>query len=676
MVAPDGTKPSRALGWLLIAMVLAVTASTAAARNQREPVVVLGLRPAKGSLDGTSDLRRLSEAQRLRRIVNDTVRQLAQRPVIDDAALRTALGVEYLVDFMECRNKVACVARLVAKLKKIATMSVYGEYIVVNKQYRFRIRLLDLGRATVVKEIEFKLEATDVEDRKLWRRELESLMAAIPAEPTPETGTPETGTPETGTPETGTPETGTPETGTPETGTPPPKDEPVPELAPISTEGAAAAVGKEDVFIDSSVLDAISRGLVWHGHFQDYTAVGARRGFKSDLVTFEQRLQLEFTSDIKQVRVVGSPQLVFDVLDETLDVRIRELYAVRDYKRFDLSVGERIVTWGITDFWPVVDIINPRDYTQIRNWRPIDEKLPVLTLQTTATFGPLTLQAIWVPIKRQSSFQLDQDKPFALPIPTIADTTIDVATSPKDLDNSGGGGRIDLNVNDWKFSLYGLIGRDVHPAVHAETEPTTMASRIIVDTDHVAMAATSLQGVVESIGTIFKAEAAVYHRMNDDCEGKTADVGGFPECFYLHRVPTGRATVGVERRILPGLDAHLQLITEYTRPVDVPELPGVISFLAPGIPQQYDMNRIVTLRLQGDYWKNDFRPMVFAVWAMDDEAVFANADFEYHVADGFALSVGAFWFHGYASDPNKNQFTLIGSLENSSNVYLRATAWF
>ena len=33
-------------------------------------------------------------------------------------------------------------------------------------------------------------------------------------------------------------------------------------------------------------------------------------------------------------------------------------------------------------------------------------------------------------------------------------------------------------------------------------------------------------------------------------------------------------------------------------------------------------------------------------------------------------------FQGYASDANKNKYTFIGSLNSSSNVYVRATAWF
>ena len=79
---------------------------------------------------------------------------------------------------------------------------------------------------------------------------------------------------------------------------------------------------------------------------------------------------------------------------------------------------------------------------------------------------------------------------------------------------------------------------------------------------------------------------------------------------------------------------------------------------------------------QGRWARGDFRPSAFLYWSLEDEDGFANLDLEYHLADGFALSIGGFWFEGYAGDPARNRFTFAGSLESSSNGYMRATAWF
>jgi hypothetical protein len=740
---------TRALSLFTLACIAMAWSATAAAQNRREPIIVIGLRPAKGTVNGATDIRRLGEAQKLRGVAEDAVRQIAQRPTIDDAGLRTVLGVEYLVDFMDCRGQVGCVTKLVSRLRKTATIAVYGEYTIVNKQYLFRFRLIYLGKAKVEKEVEFKLDASDNEDRKLWRRELERLLAGIPAENTTTTGGGTTGGDTTGTgttggttggtttggdttgttggttggtttggdttgttggttggtttggtttggtttggTTTGGTTTGGTTTGGTTTGGTTGTTGGVPELAPLSTDGEGSGSGagsnastsgdtSPEPFIDSSVLDAIRRGISWHGHFQNYTAVGARRGFWGDLVTFENRLQLEFESDINQVRVIGKPQLINDVNADTLDVQFRELYAARDYKRGDFSLGQQIVTWGITDFWPVVDIINGRDFSQIRNWRPIDEKIPVPLLRATYLLGPLTFHLLGAPALGQSKFEIDQTKPFAIPVPAPPGTTIEQAKVRPGLDNAGGGARVDLAGGGWKLSLYGMLGRDPLPSVRAQlhvvdsdiTEPTTF----IVDNDRVAMAAVSLQGNLDFLGALLKTEAAAYQRLRDDCEGQTDTFLTVPVCFYIRRVPTGRANVAIEKHVMTNLEAHLQFITEYTRAKDVPHLPAATSIVAPGLPDQYAVNKIVTLRLQGNYKKGDFRPMVFAYWAVNDEAFFVNADLEYHVADGFSLALGGFGFHGYATDKNKNKYTLAGSLEKSSNVYLRATAFF
>ena len=36
---------------------------------------------------------------------------------------------------------------------------------------------------------------------------------------------------------------------------------------------------------------------------------------------------------------------------------------------------------------PIVDIVNPRDYRTIRQWRPIDEKIPVASIQSHILIG-------------------------------------------------------------------------------------------------------------------------------------------------------------------------------------------------------------------------------------------------------------------------------------------------
>jgi len=652
--------PQRARAIGLAAAVCLLAGGEAAAQTVvREPVVVIGLRPAENQLFRNTEIRRLSEAQRLREIAGGVIRTVARRPVINHIGLREIIGSAYLVDFVDCRSEIRCVSRVVARVTERTPHAVYGDYAVERDTYRFRIRLIDARAARLVREVQFALRESELEDRKLWRRELAALFADE-AEVT--------------------------ETPAPAPDKPAEPGE-LPELAPITSEpdpgatpdkptSAKPAESESEGFVDDSALDAISRGVPWHGHFQNYAAVGARGRFRRDILIFDNRLQLEFESSITTLRIVGKPQLLFDWLTEEFRIRFREVFAARYYENFDISVGERILTWGATDFWPVVDIINPRDFTRLENWRPIDEKLPVPVIHSAAVFGRFTLHLLAIPLTRNSEFQLDQEAPFALPIPAPPGAVIEQPGLPRDLDASGGGAALDVALASWKLSLYGLWGRNPLPTVYALADPGTMALSLQVENERVAMGALSLQGSIDPIGTLIKAEAAAYYRVDDRCEGRDAEVGGVPSCFYLRQVPTGRATLAFERTVLPGLDAHVQYISELTRRQDVPRVPDAVDMFAPGFPEQVEYNPILTLRLQGRWLGDDFRPMAFAYWSIADEDFFVNADLEYHVADGFALALGGFWFQGYADDRRKNRYTLAGSLEASSNAYLRATAWF
>ena len=681
---------------ILISLASALGSAPAFAEGQREPVIVVGLRPAKGtSLDGPTDIRGLGEAQHLRRVIDDAVRLVAQRPIIDDQGLRAAIGVEYLVDFVDCRGRVTCVAALVARLRKVTSLAIYGSYVNDGSTYHIRMRLIDVRRRKLIAEVEFKLDEGDIEDRKLWRRQLEPLFTAAEGTSGGAAGT--QGMAGSGAGSGSGSGSGSGEEGSGSgsgsgsgEGSGSGDNGGVPELAPITTDnggggsgsgsgsGSSSSGGGDNGggFIDNSVLDAINRGVALHGHFQSFTALGVHSPFKDHVITFEERLQLEFESDINQVRVIGKPQLIYDVLSGKLDPRFREAYATRDYKRFDLAIGAQILTWGVTDFWPVVDILNPRDFSTLRNWRPIDEKIPIPAIKSTILLGPVTVHLIGIPILGTSMFQLDPTKPFALPIPAIPGTTSEQRKVPTSLSDAGGGTRIDVALAAWKVSLYALVGRDPLPSVYAQTDPSTGATKFVVDDQRVAMAATSVQGNLDVIGAILKAEFAAYHRLDDGCDGMTANLGPLPECFYLRRTPTARMNIALEHTLVTGLDAHLQFISEYTRGADIPHLPAIVGQLAPGLPQQYPWNRMFTLRLQGNWKGGDFQPMAFAYWSIDDQSLFVNVDLEYHLADGFALALGGFIFDGYASNPNKNRYTLIGSLQSSSNVYLKATAWF
>ena len=166
---------------VLIAFCLSALSTGQGAVAQEEPsaVVVAGLRPTTGDY-GDTDLRRLAQAQELRGIMDDLVHEVSRRPVLNHAALRAALGNEYLVDLFDCEGKVACVARLFARVRDRASLAVYGDYTVAKDHILVRLRLVDLAKGGgLLAEEEFSLTSEELTDRERWKEAVSRLMASV-----------------------------------------------------------------------------------------------------------------------------------------------------------------------------------------------------------------------------------------------------------------------------------------------------------------------------------------------------------------------------------------------------------------------------------------------------------------------------------------------------------------
>lgn len=625
-----------------------------AAPAKEDAIVVVGITPLR---NGKYDPKRLREAKNIRDTIQIAL-QRKKRKVLSDDPKR--LGNDFQKKFNECEAKEACVVSLLDPLRSRFTFAVYGDYQIIGSRYNVRLRLIDLDSGTVIKANDYVVAKNVIGNPTRWRKSLESAFAFL-IEELPEPAEPTTEEPPTEQP---------PPTG-PEGGEQP--------VGPV-LDAIVIGPDEEDSFIDRTSIDAQNRGALWHGHFQQYFATGLRRGFANEFLIMEERLQLEFDAPVAGFRMIGRPQLVFDWFTKKIDPRFREVYATRQTDTFELSFGQRILTWGITDFWPVVDIINPRDFTTLRNWRPIDEKKPTPMLKLTLFSGGLSVEFLALPLLLSSSYILDRTKPFGLPIPQSAGgIAVDVSLqseAPPPPSEIGGGIRIKYSIGDWAVSAYGLLARDVTPtAALLIANPVVVMPEVKVFNQRVIMGALSLQGSLDAIDTIIKTEAAVYYAVDDLCDGNRTPAS-LPGCTYLRRTPEARATLGFERKILSGLDAHLQLIAEGIRGDRIHKIPPRIAVELPGFEPQHALNPIATVRLQGQFRKNDFRPMLFAYWAYLDEELFVNLDLEYHIADGMALAVGGLWFEGYARKDTEKIYTLAGAQEKSSNVYLRATAWF
>lgn len=164
---------------LLIAAALVVVDLGPAAASQPDAIVFAGLRPASDRSYSKTEIPRLSEAQRLRTMLEELTRDLTQKKVINHAALRAALGEDYLVDFVECRSNVKCVSAILTEFRDDSAVAVYGDYSMRRGRYFVRMRIVNIASASLLGEVEFTVQRKEIEDRERWRRELSVLFAAV-----------------------------------------------------------------------------------------------------------------------------------------------------------------------------------------------------------------------------------------------------------------------------------------------------------------------------------------------------------------------------------------------------------------------------------------------------------------------------------------------------------------
>jgi hypothetical protein len=247
----------------------------------------------------------------------------------------------------------------------------------------------------------------------------------------------------------------------------------------------------------------------------------------------------------------------------------------------------------------------------------------------------------------------------------------------------GGGGKIDLQISDWKLSLFTLVGRNPTLSIFVDVVRSAPgAPRVNTINEKVLMAAIAAQGGLGFLESILKLEAAYYHNLEDICAERlreTEDVPPFtdaPKCFFMRRIPQARGTIGIERKLFTGLDAHVQFIAEFLHEDEIEDVPELVKQALPGFQKQNVFNPMFTLRLEGRWAGDDFRPSFFGFISLAEEEFFLNLDLEYVVADGLAVALGGFFFYGYSTIPNKNRYTFFGAVEDSTNVYVKVTAWF
>jgi hypothetical protein len=146
---------------------------------------------------------------------------------------------------------------------------------------------------------------------------------------------------------------------------------------------------------------------------------------------------------------------VLDVYEWQVDSG--EVYASGPlHKNVDLTAGRKIVNWGRSDTFRVVDVVNPLDNKEPGLVDIEDLRRPVTMVKLDATKGPWSGQFLIIP-----EFRYDRNPPIGSDFfPDVPPAAGAVLVSPIDdrsdfAETPGFAGKVDGRFSGWDFSVYG-----------------------------------------------------------------------------------------------------------------------------------------------------------------------------------------------------------------------------
>jgi hypothetical protein len=163
-------------------IVLSALAGTAAAQGaQTDRLIFVGLRPKQA--DPSEDLRRLGEAQGIRKVIEAALQEGLKQPVVGHDELAQTLSKKYLVEWFNCAGDFACITKLLEPLRKAGyTTAVTGEYRAEPSEepttYSFHLTTFTLEEGKTVKDIKIEVPAAEIQDAAKWRERLQPLFAS------------------------------------------------------------------------------------------------------------------------------------------------------------------------------------------------------------------------------------------------------------------------------------------------------------------------------------------------------------------------------------------------------------------------------------------------------------------------------------------------------------------
>lgn len=368
------------------------------------------------------------------------------------------------------------------------------------------------------------------------------------------------------------------------------------------------------------------------------------------------------------------------------EIELDEAYLDIFFDKFDLRIGNQIVTWGMTDIVNPTDNINPMDITKFITGEVDENKMPIFAAKLDYYYKNTTAEFVLIPFFEEHRYQLwDTDWAFYRPgilgeyaggmfpwaglldeesmnlISSVSYEVTSPITPDESPENFQGGVRISSKIRGWDFSVSYLNTLDKYPTVYLSED-----LRDAIENDTVE---SYIMGLTpQELSQILRLEYERYHVIGFDFATTYGKYGFRGEMgLFLNRftytdelVPIKKDyieyVIGVDRTFGDNLYVNLQfiqkIILDYKKEIIEDEIQNSATLYA------YDK-----------FFNEKLIPEVRLYYNINDGDFYVTPKLTYKYTDTLEFSLGLNILEG---DP----YTIFGYFTNNDQAFFEVKYYF
>ena len=396
----------------------------------------------------------------------------------------------------------------------------------------------------------------------------------------------------------------------------------------ITTE---AAQSNDHASIENC-LPAIEFGGYLRNESAWHTGSGNDKDLVTQRVTWEEKIDIDM-AECGTIKIVGQAYYDFaydlhtsiyeDLPDQKREhlidedyrdrLKLKELHWDFSIGDLDLILGRQYVVWGESDGLPILDIVNPRDYTEFVFKDFIDQRIPLDIVNASYYMGDWSLSGVYIPefVPEKYAEPGSEFGPAASP---------PGALEPDDNEENEHGFRLAGTLGDFDLSLIYLDVWDDNPTYfvyreNADSEPE-------IKPEHIDIKVYGGTFAVPAGDFILRGELAYYQDTyfgSDD--PALLNEGQAVQKNYLNYM------FGFDLEVNDYLDLTLQGISRRILDYD--------DYL-----QEEEEDNKATINLSGKLLRELLRPSLLMIYDLEKHDYFAKTQIAYDLADAFTVSCG------------------------------------